>query len=129
MRLTARFSGGAWRRPLQPVVGQLSGPSFPCLNITAHDSEQRMWLRTLYGFKSIAQFGIADRELRQETVPLIHDLTARDGNAIGAPRPADFPTCKHVASTHRLRVNATKILRDRATRTRVRAESMQLRVM
>ena len=106
-----------------------SRPLLPCLNITGHDSEQRVRLRPPYDFKSIAQCWIADRELRQKMIPLMHELTARDCDVTKASRSTDLPRCKRVAATRGVRVNATKILRDRAKRRNLSAESMQLRVM
>jgi hypothetical protein len=104
-------------------------PLLPRLDITGDDSQQRVRLRIPYRFESTAQFGIADCEFRQQTIPLLHELAARDRNAIGALRTADLPRGKCVAATRRFLVNATKVLGDRAAGRGLSPKAMQLRVM
>jgi hypothetical protein len=104
-------------------------PLLPGLDIAGHNSEQRVRLRPLYDFQSIVQRWIADCELRQQMIPLVQELTARNCDVTNASRPTDLPRCKRVSATRAVRVNATKILRDRATRRHLSAESMQLRVL
>ena len=88
-----------------------------------------MRLRTLDELESMAPFGIANGELRPKVMPLVHELTARNGDVIGTPRAADLPRGKRIAATRRFGMNAAKVLGDRAARRGLRAKPVQLRVM
>jgi hypothetical protein len=127
-------SRGNWRRErldavCWPACVGFSQTFLPGLNFTLHDSQDRVrpWAR--YACKSLAQFGITNCEFRQQMIPLVQQLPARDHNRIGALPTADLPRCKRVASTRRFRVNAAKVLGDRAARRSVSTKSIQLRVM
>ena len=88
-----------------------------------------MRLRTFYELESMSQFGIADCESRQQVIPLVHELAARDRDVIGALGTADLPRFKRVAATNRFCVNATKVIGDRAAGRGLSAKSMQLWMM
>jgi len=62
-------------------------------------------------------------------MPLVLDLSARHGDETEAARWTDLSRRERVAAMDGLRMNAAKIIRDRAERRRLSAESLQLRVM
>ena len=62
----------------------------------------------------------------RDMTPLMVDLAASHGDDARALRQVNLPPRERVAATHSLRVNAPKIVSNRAKRRRLSAESFQL---
>src|SRR5262245_24720032 len=73
--------------------------------------------------------GTADGELAQEVLPFELDLTARDGDELDRTHSANLRAVETVPPPRRLSMNGAEVGRYRGTRSRVRLEADQLRMM
>ena len=126
--IESAISGRPKAGPLHRLVGQRSCAFLPGLDVTGNDPKDRVRPGALHTFETSVGLRIARRELRHEMKPLVLELPSGHSDRTSATRRADLACCERVATMDGLRVDAAKVVRDRAERRRLSAESLQLRV-
>ena len=112
-----------------PMSRPGSRPFLPCLDVTRDEAKRLVRLWATYACQLTVSLGITEGQFRHQVTPLVSQLPASDRDEARAMRGTDLPHRKRVAATDRLGVNTTKIVRHRAKRRRLGAESLQLWVM